>query len=133
MRVSRIVCYGLVVCVVACGSDSTSPASQTGSTGVSGSTIYIAEYSVSPSTVAIKAGTTVQWTNTGQLTHNVTADDGSWSSGNLSGQTSSGAYGSSAGASFSRVFSQVGTYTFHCSLHPPGAYPGFVGTVIVTQ
>jgi plastocyanin len=139
VRALRIVSYGVVVGVLACGGGSggTNPTSQTGSTAVTGTTtanVSVVEYSFSPSTVTVKVGSTVQWTNNGQLTHNVTADDASWSSGNLTGASGGGGYGGgTSGAAFSQVFSQVGTFTYHCSLHPPANYPGFVGTVIVTQ
>jgi plastocyanin len=92
------------------------------------------EYSFSPSTVTIRAGSAVQWTNDGQVAHNMTADDGSWSSGNLSGPSGAGGYGGTTnGDTFNHVFNTVGTFTYHCSLHPPSVYPGFVATVIVTQ
>jgi plastocyanin len=126
VRGLRVVSYGVLAGVLACsGSGTTNP---TFAAGVS-----VAEYSFSPSSVTIKVGSTVQWTNNGLLAHNVTADDASWSSGNLSAASGGGGYGATGGATFAHVFSQVGTFTYHCSLHPPASYPGFVGTVIVTQ
>ncbi len=129
MRGLRIMCYGVVAGALACGGGSTSPNS-----GPAAANVSIVEYSFSPSTVTIKVGSTVEWTNNGQLAHNVTVDDASWSSGNLSGPSGGGGYGGgTSGGTFGHVFSQVGTFTYHCALHPPATYPGFVATVIVTQ
>jgi plastocyanin len=51
------------------------------------------------------------------ITHNITADDGSFTSGLLP-----------AGQSFRVPFSAAGTYAYHCSIHPT-----MKGTVTVTQ
>lgn len=133
MRGLRILKYGGLLGLIACSGGSSPTTSGTNSSGSGSAKVSISEYTFSPSSVTIKVGSTVQWTNNGQLTHNVTADDASWSSGNLNGATSSGGYGSGVGASFTRTFSQVGTFTYHCSIHPPASYPGFVGSVTVTQ
>lgn len=63
--------------------------------------------------VTVTAGDTVVWTKPGSRVHNVTADDGSFSSGDLA-----------AGRTFSRVFNTPGTFRYHCSIH--GA-PGGIG------
>jgi len=49
------------------------------------------------------------------MTHTVTGDDNSFDSGNIS-----------AGSRFSRTFSVVGTYKYHCTIHP-----SMTGTVVV--
>jgi plastocyanin len=134
MRLRAFLIYSTISVLAACGNGSATSPSASGPTGTAiGATVSIAEYAFAPSSITVKVGTTVEWTNNGQLTHNLAADDGSWTSGNLGGSSSGGAYGgSTSGDSFGRVFSQAGTYTYHCSLHPPSRYPGFVGTVIVT-
>ncbi len=69
--------------------------------------------------VRIQPGQTVEWTNEGHMPHTVTADDGSWDSGDLQ-----------PGASFSRTFDTPGIYTYYCRYHgSPGA--GMIGTVAV--
>jgi plastocyanin len=126
---TRTIIGASTVVLAACGGGSRSTPT---STGPAAASVSIVEYSFSPSSVTIKVGSTVQWTNDGQLAHNVTADDGSWSSGNLSGPSGSGGYGGTSGGTFGHIFNQAGTYTYHCSLHPPASFPGFVGTVVVT-
>ena len=69
--------------------------------------------------VRIQPGQTVEWTNEGHTPHTVTADDGSWDSGDLQ-----------PGASFFRTFDAPGIYTYYCRYHgSPGA--GMIGTVAV--
>ena len=60
-----------------------------------------------PSRMEVTAGTTITWTNNDQLVHTVTADDGSWDSGQIE-----------PGKTFSRTFTQPGEYTVHCTPHP---------------
>jgi plastocyanin len=35
------------------------------------------------------------------------------------------------GGAYQMTFHTAGTYSYHCSLHPPSMYPGFTGTVVV--
>lgn len=65
--------------------------------------------------VTVTVGTTVTWTNRDSLPHTVSSDTGAFDSGNLSN-----------GQSFSFTFSEEGTYTYHCALHP-----SMTGTVVV--
>jgi plastocyanin len=66
-------------------------------------------------TVVIGVNNTVVWTNDDSVPHTVTADDGSFSSGNLN-----------PGDSYSFTFTTPGTYTYHCSYHS-----WMKGTVVV--
>jgi plastocyanin len=68
--------------------------------------VQIADFAFNPSTLEIKVGTTVTWTNEDSATHTVTADDGSFTSGSLK-----------QGQSFSFTFTQAGTYAYHCGVH----------------
>ncbi len=61
----------------------------------------------SPSTLTVKVGDTIAWTNTGSLVHTITADDGSFDSGLLN-----------TGESWSHTFGTPGTYAYHCTPHP---------------
>src|SRR6476619_2529459 len=73
----------------------------------SGNTISIAGMSFSPSSLTVKAGTTVTWTNNDNVLHTVTADDASFSSGDMNN-----------GSTYSHTFSAAGTYAYHCNYHP---------------
>jgi len=68
-----------------------------------------------PGTIEIQAGTTVEWLNNDPLSHSVTADDGSFSSGLIG-----------SGHKWRHTFATPGTYTYHCTPHP-----FMKGTVIV--
>lgn len=97
--------------------------------------VSIQDFSFSPATLTIKVGTTVQWTNNGPSPHTTTSDAGTWDSGTLSAPMGGGGYGGggSAGGSYPFKFTATGTYGYHCSIHPPSAYPSFTGTITVTQ
>ena len=70
-----------------------------------------------PSTITVVLGVnnTVVWTNNDTSPHTVTADDGSFTSGNLA-----------PGQTYSYTFGSAGTYHYHCTYHP-----WMVATVIV--
>lgn len=77
----------------------------------------IQNFAFGPNAITVKAGTTVTWTNLDSAAHTVTADDGSFDSGQIvQNQT------------FSHIFNTPGTVTYHCSNHPGMAQ----ATVMVT-
>jgi len=61
----------------------------------------------SPTQIDALPGDTIQWSNGSERTHTVTADDGSFDSGDLP-----------SGATFSLTPGAPGTYAFHCRIHP---------------
>jgi len=70
----------------------------------------------------------VVWSNGGASAHTVTADGGSFDSGQLASSSGTDPYGGmTAGGSYARTFNAVGTFSYHCSNH---AY--MTGTVVVT-
>jgi plastocyanin len=82
-------------------------------------------FTPNPLTVSLAEGGVVVWFNDDQtasayssngVTHNITADDGSFSSGNLP-----------SGNTFQTTFTAAGTFGYHCSIHPT-----MKGTVTVT-
>lgn len=89
--------------------------------------VAIAEYTFTPDTVTIAAGTAVRWANTGTLAHTVTSDSGTFASAQLAAPGTNGYGGMTAGAVFQRSFASAGTFPYHCSNHPY-----MHGVVIVT-
>lgn len=77
--------------------------------------VSTANFAYGPGTVRIKAGDSVQWTNSDLAGHTVTADQGAFDSRSMS-----------KGKTFTHTFSQKGTFEYHCALHP-----SMKGTVIV--
>src|SRR4051794_32581259 len=70
----------------------------------------------SPSTITIKVGDAVNWTNQDSVPHMAAGDDHAWSTPTLP-----------LGKSFARTFSAPGTIPYHCHIHPE-----MTGTLIVT-
>ena len=90
------------------GSPTTTAASTTTAGGASGGSAAatIQNFAFHPATVNAKTGQKVTWSNDDSTTHTVTADDGSFDSGNLS-----------PGKSFSTTLAKSGTVKYHCSIH----------------
>jgi plastocyanin len=137
MRFAHLATAGLLAILASCGGSSPTGTNNTTSdppppTG--GKNVTIREFTFSPETVTVKAGTSIQWVNDGEMAHHVVSDDNVWDSGNLASPTASdpNGYGGTAGQSFQFRFDNAGTYKYHCANHPPSAYPNFVGVVVVT-
>ncbi|VVB77776.1 Halocyanin [uncultured archaeon] len=70
--------------------------------------INIDNFAFSPKSLKIRPGDTVIWTNSDSASHTVTSDSGSeLESPNLSNH-----------ATYEHTFSKVGTYDYHCTIHP---------------
>ena len=76
--------------------------------------VYMKNSIFSPALMTLTAGKPVAWINDDNLVHRVTADDGSFDSGDMQ-----------PGATFSRTFTKPGTFSYHCKYHK-----GMTGTVI---
>jgi plastocyanin len=120
---SNLLLLATAVGLAAC-SNSTSPNA--------GPTITIRDFTFSPATLTVKAGTTVEWLNDGPSPHTTTSDASLWESGALTPPSGSGPYSGGSGGTFSYTFMTPGTFTYHCALHLPTQYPAFVGSVVVT-
>jgi amicyanin len=80
--------------------------------------IAIKNFAFNPSTLTIKTGTTVTWTNQDGAPHQIASDPGApvaFKSESLAN-----------GASYQFTFIQTGTYDYHCTIHP-----AMKGTIIV--
>jgi plastocyanin len=82
-------------------------------------TVTVTSNVFSPPTLTIRAGDTVTWVNVAG-THNVLADDGSFTSGSPA----------PAPWSFSRTFTAAGTVGYHCTSHGGPGF-GMFGTIVV--
>jgi plastocyanin len=92
-------------------------ASATGSpAAVAGDQVSIDNFAFAPTTLTIKVGSTVTWTNRDEEPHTVAASDGSFHSP-----------GMGTGATFSHTFPAAGRFDYVCSIHPM-----MHGTVVVT-
>jgi plastocyanin len=78
--------------------------------------VRIADYSFSPATLSIKAGTSLTFVNTGAARHTATAKDGSFDTGILA-----------RGATARRTFANPGTFIYLCVIHP-----SMTGTILVS-
>jgi len=126
MRMSGALAGFAVLAVLGCGGGSTEPRRPSGNTPPPTGGITVFNDRFSPVTKVVAPGVSVQWgwnTCTGSggygggetcVEHNVTFSDG-----NSSGTQDVG--------SFSRSFAAVGTYDYHCTLHPTF----MTGTVVV--
>ncbi len=77
--------------------------------------VSISNFSFQPQSLQVKVGSTVTWTNNDSTAHTVTSDTGVFDSGTLA-----------VGSTFAFTFTQPGTYTYHCNIHP-----SMTGTIVV--
>ena len=87
--------------------DHVAMSAKTTSLGVIKPAEYTDEYVFQPMRIKVKAGTTITWTNDGKETHSATAQDGSWSTGEVA-----------PGKTATVKFDKPGKYTYICKDHP---------------
>ena len=79
--------------------------------------VNIQNLAFGPARLVVSPGTQIIWTNQDGFQHTTTSDRGLWDSGPIN-----------SGAHFEHLFKMVGTFTYHCTVHP------FMhGTVIVKR
>lgn len=78
-------------------------------------TVNIQSFKFNPTPITIDMGDSVTWINKDTAPHTSTADNGEWSSGNLT-----------LNGSFTRMFKTAGTFNYHCNIHT-----SMLGSVIV--
>src|SRR2546426_7414982 len=71
-------------------------------------TVSVKDNLFEPKTITVNGGDTVTWQYAGQNEHTVTADDGSFDSGDLKAGEKT---------SFSFTFTKSGTFAYHCKYH----------------
>jgi len=69
--------------------------------------VKIDNFTFSPATITVAAGTQVTWTNHDDIPHNVVADDTSFKSKTLD-----------TDEKFTYTFTKPGTYSYLCTIHP---------------
>ena len=82
-------------------------------------TVAIQNFAFTPVSITVKKGTKVTWTNKDSTAHTVTENDGK------SGPASSDV---NPGQTYSFTYNTVGTFQYHCSIHP-----SMTGSVTVTE
>ena len=73
-------------------------------------------FAFTPSSLTVRAGTRVTFTNRDMATHTFTANGGLFNSGDVS-----------SGQSYSFTFATAGSYPYHCQIHA-----SMTGTITVT-
>ena len=82
-------------------------------------TIEVRDNVFAPRIVRVAVGGTIEWTNEGRSTHNISADDGAFASSDLA-----------PGDAFEETFPTAGAFPYFCSIHgSPGV--GMSGLVLV--
>jgi len=81
--------------------------------------VTISNFSFSPSSITVKKGTSVTWTNHDSVAHTVVETDG---------KVGPKSQAVNPGQSYSFTYNTPGTFAYHCSIHPD-----MTGTVTVTE
>lgn len=116
MTLTTVISFALL----ACGQKAQSTAAEkqsaaTDSQSASGPQVKIDNFSFTPQTLNVSAGTTVTWTNSDDVPHNVVSTEKVFKSKTMD-----------TDEKFSYTFTNPGTYKYYCSLHPR-----MTGTVVV--
>ncbi len=109
----RLVVFSFVLFILmlfACKKDSTNTAPPAGE-------VWIQSMAFNPTPINVTVNTTVIWRNKDGITHTVTSDSELFDSGDIV-----------ANGTFSFKFTTVGTYSYHCKIHPT-----MTGKVVVNQ
>jgi plastocyanin len=86
-------------------------------------TVDMGDNTFTPNKITVPVGATVSWPHNGQRPHTVTADDGSFDSGQLE----------AGAAPFQFTFEEPGTYPYFCTLHGGKGGEGMAGSIIVAE
>lgn len=72
-----------------------------------GDAVSIQSFAFSPATITVTVNATITWTNNDAVGHTVTSDNGVFDSGTIN-----------PNATYSHQFTTVGTFNYHCTIHP---------------
>ncbi len=84
-----------------------SPQNTTNPQNNSYNTVEIQNFTFTPNTLTVKAGTNVTWVNQDSAVHDVTSDSGAFESPDLNKDNK-----------YTYNFTKAGEYTYHCDEHP---------------
>lgn len=107
----------LVLAIV--GGGSSGALAHSGAATLATENVEVVDFDYRPGEVTIAPGDTVNWTFSGEAPHTVTADDGSFDSGEMTT------------GDFSMRFDEVGTYRYYCALHGGPGGEGMSALVVV--
>jgi plastocyanin len=79
--------------------------------------VSIVDFDYQPMNMLIRMGSTIRWTNNGQVAHTTTSDTGVWDSGVLN-----------PGEQFAITFNTGTVFEYHCTIHP-----NMTGTIVVVS
>jgi plastocyanin len=98
-----------------CTVNNDNPDSDTNRITIDSNTVLINNSTFTPQSLTVGRGTRVLWRNQDSMDHTVTSNNGFFDSGNIRSK-----------GSFSFVFSDAGSYQYHCRIHPQ-----MTGTIVV--
>jgi len=110
-----MVFFILALLLVQCSKSYNSNNNTGGGGGNNSNVIYMKNSVFSSTNLTITVGGTVTWMNDDNMIHTVTADDGSFNSGDIQ-----------VNASFNKTFNATGVYSYHCVYHS-----GMIGKITV--
>lgn len=82
---------------------------------VTTNSVVMKNFAFTPNNISVTSGQEVSFLNNDAAAHHIVADDNSFDSGLLA-----------SGKTFKKTFSVVGTFSYHCSIHP-----SMIGQVVV--
>jgi len=104
LRSSAAVAAALVL-TVSCSSSKSK--GDSGTAPVRGNAVSVNNFAFTPQNLAAKAGTTVTWTFSDSVAHNVTESNNVFKSDDLTG-----------GKTYTFTFAKAGKYSYTCTIHP---------------
>ena len=102
-----VIILGVVITSGCTQNQQQSPQNTTNSKNTSYSTVTIQNFTFTPNTLTVKAGTNITWINQDSAVHDVTSDSGAFSSPDLDKDDK-----------YTYNFTKPGEYSYYCQEHP---------------